>query len=59
MIERLKTLMTKAAATLWCHRISYASLAAIYSAGCFGLVDKETVAQVATALYIALGAQRH
>ncbi|MEO0936546.1 MAG: hypothetical protein AAFY38_00155 [Pseudomonadota bacterium] len=59
MIERLKTLMTKVAAAIWCHRVSYASLAAIYGAGCFGLVDKETVAQVATALYVAISAQRH
>ena len=45
--------------TVWCHRTAYAGLAAIYGAGCMGLVDKDVVAQVATALYVALTAQRH
>lgn len=58
----LETLKSKAAAIsrgVWCHRTAYAGLAVIYGAGCAGLVDKDTVAQVATALYVALTAQRH
>ena len=59
LFETLKTSTTELARGLWCHRTAYAGLAIIYGAGCFGLVDKDTVAQVATAIYVALSAQRH
>ncbi len=65
-MERLKTLtvamrrMTaKLAKAIWCHRMAYAGLAVAYGAGCAGLIDKDMVAQIATALYIALTAQSH
>jgi len=58
-MERLKNALTKFARTLWCHRTAYAGLATIYGAGCLGLVDKDVVAQGATAIYVALTAQRH
>lgn len=55
---RLKTKMKKMWAVIWCHRMVYAGLAGAYGAGCFGLIDKDMVAQVVTALYVALVAQR-
>ena len=59
MFNRLQHNVAKITSTVWCHRTAYAGLAAIYGAGCMGLVDKDVVAQVATALYMALTAQRH
>ncbi len=59
MIEQLAKVTEKLTKAIWCHRAAYAGLAAIYGAGCLGLVDKDTVAQVATALYVAITAQRH
>ena len=58
-MERLKTAMTKITRTVWCHRAAYGCLAALYGAGCMGWVDKDVVAQGATALYAFMTAQRH
>ncbi|WP_299041807.1 hypothetical protein [uncultured Tateyamaria sp.] len=52
-------MMRRTANALWCHRTAYAGLAAIYGAGCLGLVDKDVVAQGATAIYVALTVQQH
>lgn len=46
-------------AALWCHRVAYAGLACVYGAGCAGWVDKDTVAQIATGMYLVMSAQRH
>lgn len=46
-------------ARMWCHRVMYGGLACAYGAGCFGLIDKEVVGQIATACYIAMVAQVH
>ncbi|MDD9921750.1 MAG: hypothetical protein OXQ92_05650 [Boseongicola sp.] len=51
--------MKTIAKTIWCHRVAYAGLALAYGAGCMGWIDKETVAQIVTALYVALTTQRH
>lgn len=59
LIETLKAKSIPLVRGLWCHRASYAALAALYGAGCLGWVDKDTVAQMATALYVALTTQRH
>lgn len=59
MLNQLKTIVKTHGCTLWCHRITYAGLALAYGAGCLGLIDKETVAQIATALYCTMVAQRH
>lgn len=45
--------------TICTHRVSYAGLAAAYGCGCAGVIDKETVNQIATALYVAMVAQMH
>ncbi|MEL7260023.1 MAG: hypothetical protein AAGK69_01520 [Pseudomonadota bacterium] len=59
LTDMLRHAAAKITAAMWCHRAAYAGLAAIYGAGCLGLVDKDVVAQVTTALYVALTAQRH
>jgi len=59
MSEQLAKVTEKLTKAVWCHRTAYAGLAAIYGAGCLGVVDKDIVSQVATALYVALTAQRH
>ncbi|MEO1778227.1 MAG: hypothetical protein AAFU63_05495 [Pseudomonadota bacterium] len=59
LTDMLRHAAAKIAAAIWCHRAAYAGLAVIYGAGCLGLVDKDVVAQVTTALYVALTAQRH
>lgn len=55
---RLKELMMKIWAVIWCHRMVYAGLAGAYGALCFGLLDKDVVQQLVTALYVALVVQR-
>ena len=42
-----------------CHRITDAGLAFADGAGCFGMIKKDTVAKIATALYCTIVAQRH
>lgn len=59
MFERLKFTAKKAAKAIWTHRATYAGLAAAYGCGCAGIIDKDTVAQIATGLYIAMVAQNH
>ena len=59
MIEWIKTRTTALCQTMWCHRAAYAGLAQAYGAGCAGWIDKDTVAQIVTGLYIAMVAQRH
>ena len=58
-MEEMKKRLKALADTICCHRAAYAGLSAVYFAGCVGWVDKDTVAHVATGLYIALTAQRH
>ena len=58
-MNKLNDALTKVTRTIWCHRAAYAGLAALYGAGCLGWVDKDVVAQGATALYAVLRAQRH
>lgn len=58
-MKRLENALKTLACTIWCHRAAYAGLSAVYFAGCMGWVDKDTVAHMATGLYIALTAQRH
>jgi len=53
MTERLKTIGN----SLWSHRAVYAGLAAAYGAACLNLLDKDTVNQIVTALYVALVVQ--
>ncbi len=55
---RLKEAMKKMWAVIWCHRMVYAGLAGAYGALCFGVLDKDVVQGVATALYVALVVQR-
>jgi hypothetical protein len=50
MLNQLKTILTTLLCTIWCHRVTYAGLALAYGAGCLGVIEKETVAQIATAL---------
>ncbi|SHH81590.1 hypothetical protein SAMN05443551_3209 [Marivita hallyeonensis] len=59
MLNQLKTILKTLFCTLWCHRITYAGLALAYGAGCASLIEKDTVAQIATALYVTMVAQRH
>lgn len=59
MMEQLKEKMKWVAAAMWSHRASYAGLALAYGAGCVGVIDKGTVAQVATAIYVAMVVQTH
>lgn len=42
-----------------CHRITGAGLAFTDGAGFFGMIKKYTIAQIATALYCTIVAQRH
>ena len=58
MSKQLKTKIKEVCNALWCHRAVYAGLAAAYGAGCLGWIDKETVNQIVTGLYVALVAQR-
>ena len=55
MKERIKT----ACESVWCHRAVYLGLALAYGAKCFGFIDAELLAQVVTALYVAMFSQRH
>ncbi|MFC6759469.1 hypothetical protein ACFQFQ_08135 [Sulfitobacter porphyrae] len=50
-------MMTKIACAIWCHRMIYAGLAAAYGAGCAGVLDKDSVAQIVTGCYLALVVQ--
>lgn len=59
MFEQLKEKMKIIGAAVWSHRACYAGLALAYGAGCAGWLDKDTVNQVATALYVAIASQRH
>jgi len=62
-MERLAYLLAEAfcalGARLWCHRASYAALGLNYGLGCLGLLNKESVAMIATGLYLAIWTQRH
>ncbi len=58
-MKRLKTKIEKLCEAVWCHRVTYAGLALASGAGCLGVIEKETVAQIATALYCTMVAQRH
>ncbi len=58
-MERIKTSVKAVCKSIWCHRVAYAGLAVAYGAGCMGWIDKDTVAQIVTGLYIALTAQQH
>lgn len=49
----------KIAKSIWTHKMAYAGLAIAYGCGCAGWIDKDTVAQVVTALYAAMVTQRH
>lgn len=55
---RLKKMMRKMWAVTWYHRMVYAGLAGAYGALCFGLLDKDVVQQVVTALYLLLVVHR-
>ena len=55
---RLKKMMRKMWAVTWCHRMVYAGLAGADGALCFGLLDKDVVQQVVTALYLLLVVHR-
>ncbi len=57
MFEQLNEKMKVICKGMWCHRFAYAGLAAAYGAGCLGVIDKETVAQIVTGLYVAMVAQ--
>ena len=59
MFERLKTKVKVVAKRIWTHRVSYAGLALAYGAGCAGLIDKDTVAQCVTGIYVAMVVQAH
>lgn len=49
----------KAGRAVWCHRAAYAALALAYGAGCVGILDKDTVALLATTIYCAMVTQPH
>ena len=59
MIEWMKTKMKRFCRAVWCHQAGYAGLALAYGAGCAGWIDKDTVAQIVTGLYVAMVAQGH
>ena len=59
MFEQLKKTVVGVAKAVWCHRAAYAGLALAYGAGCAGWIDKDTVSQIATAMYVAITIQRH
>ena len=44
---------------VWRHRVTYAGLAIAYGCGCTGWLDKDTVAQIVTALYALMVTQKH
>ena len=58
-MEQLKEKMKVVASAAWSHRASYAGLALAYGAGCIGVIDKGVVAQIATAIYVAMVVQSH
>lgn len=51
--------MNKLARALWCHRMAYAGLALAYGGGVAGLIDKEMVTSIVTAIYVAMVVQPH
>ena len=55
----MKKWMKTVCRAMWCHRMAHAGLAAVYGAGCFGIVDKETLALIVAGLYVAMAMQRH
>ncbi len=57
MFERLTEVVKKIGCALWCHRAIYAGLAGAYGAASIGVLDKEVVNQIVTALYVLLVAQ--
>jgi hypothetical protein len=59
LLLKMKLTLRSLLCTIWCHRVTYAGLALAYGAGCLGVIEKETVAQIATALYCTMVAQRH
>ena len=59
MFGQLQTMTVRVSKAVWCHRAAYAGLALAYGAGCLGVLDGETVKQVATAIYVAMVVQRH
>ena len=58
-MERLTKRLKAIAKSIWTHRVSYGGLAIAYGCGCAGWIDKETVNQIVTGLYVAMVAQRH
>lgn len=58
MIERLILILKKAVHAASSHRFSYLGLALTYGCSCFGWLDKDTVAQIATVFYVLMAAQR-
>ncbi|MEP0207714.1 MAG: hypothetical protein ABJ370_05115 [Paracoccaceae bacterium] len=59
MFERFRKKLKSVVKGMWCHRIAYAGLAMAYGAACVGILDKDTLTQVVTGLYVAMTAQRH
>lgn len=59
MFEQIRKVIMRVAEIVWCHRAAYACLAVAYGAGCAEWIDKDTVGQIATAIYMAMAAQRH
>jgi|GEM_PF-3318673 len=57
--KRTRERVKKKVALIWKHRAGYAGLTIAYGAGCLGIIDKENVAQIVTAIYAAMAAQRH
>jgi hypothetical protein len=57
--EKVVEWSKKVAAAVWRHRVSYAGLALAYGAGCFGVVEKDAVAQIVTVTYAMMSLQRH
>lgn len=55
---RLKEVMKKMWAVIWCHRMVYAGLAWAYGGLCFGLLDKDVVQGAVAVLYGVLVVQR-
>lgn len=52
--QHLRATLEKGADLLTCHHALYAYLALIYGLGCAGVITKEFVAELATAVYFAL-----
>lgn len=55
----MKNWFVKLCKGVWRHRVTYAGLTLAYGCGCAGLLDKDTVAQIVTALYAVMVTQRH